>query len=436
MNCPHCGYENNETAKFCRNCGKPLNKPAYIECPNCHALNNKENSFCDVCGSPLGNHAAPQTPQKVSAKNKIGIIAAIIAAAVVAGVGGYYVFHHFTSDNEPIASESENNLSSEKTETGQYISLSKQDSYKEPFSDEKSSAIKENEMVSVVDITTRAGSDEIYGKLADGRYILLEDDDHHYFEQADWTKSSKYDLDRTYSLLADLEEMDKDGSPLGNFIDRGEDIQFKKFEENQTGIIRGQLENENYVIVSDEDGYYIKGLESQNSDEAKTDSNYIGAKNEYPGHIREKSTYGGPAAIQNILENYGIKKSQSEIASGMTEGSVFDYRDITNSLNAFQKNSWNSMYFDVSELDGMMCDQFKEYLESDLKAGKPVIVVIDRNYLGEDASKSNYAIVWGLNKDTGKFIVYSPTEGQGKFLLELHELEDAMKASGVFCYIY
>ncbi len=49
MECPHCGFENPEVAKFCQNCGQPQQRT----CPNCGTPNSMQAKFCLNCGHGL-----------------------------------------------------------------------------------------------------------------------------------------------------------------------------------------------------------------------------------------------------------------------------------------------------------------------------------------------------------------------------------------------
>ena len=49
--CPKCNFQNPQSAKFCSNCGSPLQ--AGISCPKCGTLNPAGSKFCINCGSPL-----------------------------------------------------------------------------------------------------------------------------------------------------------------------------------------------------------------------------------------------------------------------------------------------------------------------------------------------------------------------------------------------
>jgi membrane protease subunit (stomatin/prohibitin family) len=51
--CPKCGFQNPQTAKFCNNCGAPLQAVGGINCSKCGTLNPAGAKFCNNCGSPL-----------------------------------------------------------------------------------------------------------------------------------------------------------------------------------------------------------------------------------------------------------------------------------------------------------------------------------------------------------------------------------------------
>ena len=51
IQCPHCGNENLENRKFCRQCGKPL----VLTCPECGFGNGAQDLFCGECGRSLGS---------------------------------------------------------------------------------------------------------------------------------------------------------------------------------------------------------------------------------------------------------------------------------------------------------------------------------------------------------------------------------------------
>ena len=55
MNCPNCGAENPERAKFCMSCGSAL-APS---CPSCGAENPPGARFCIECGTDLEAGAQP-----------------------------------------------------------------------------------------------------------------------------------------------------------------------------------------------------------------------------------------------------------------------------------------------------------------------------------------------------------------------------------------
>jgi class 3 adenylate cyclase len=60
MDCPACGHENPDGAKFCNQCAKPLP----LSCPKCGASNPAGSKFCNACAVPL-------TSTSQSSKTKI-----------------------------------------------------------------------------------------------------------------------------------------------------------------------------------------------------------------------------------------------------------------------------------------------------------------------------------------------------------------------------
>jgi hypothetical protein len=57
VNCPSCGFENPDTAKFCGDCARPLARTT--ACPSCGVENPAGQKFCNECAQPLS--AAPKT---------------------------------------------------------------------------------------------------------------------------------------------------------------------------------------------------------------------------------------------------------------------------------------------------------------------------------------------------------------------------------------
>jgi hypothetical protein len=71
MKCPKCGFENRPEARFCKQCGQPLQAQAApqkpptrpgIVCPACGATAKPGAGFCPRCGKPLPAAPAPPTP--------------------------------------------------------------------------------------------------------------------------------------------------------------------------------------------------------------------------------------------------------------------------------------------------------------------------------------------------------------------------------------
>jgi class 3 adenylate cyclase/tetratricopeptide (TPR) repeat protein len=68
VNCPACGHENREGARFCGECTAPLVHE--IECPGCGTANPASQKFCDHCTHPLrGGSAPPPRPEPSSARD-------------------------------------------------------------------------------------------------------------------------------------------------------------------------------------------------------------------------------------------------------------------------------------------------------------------------------------------------------------------------------
>ncbi len=65
MNCPSCGFDNRETAKFCGDCAEPLS--ASVDCPSCGTENARGQRFCDECGQALSAPGASAAPARALA---------------------------------------------------------------------------------------------------------------------------------------------------------------------------------------------------------------------------------------------------------------------------------------------------------------------------------------------------------------------------------
>ena len=66
MICSNCSHENHALAKFCEECGQPLQRL----CPSCGVSNSSEARFCNNCGEPLGIKAPQGTIPSVAGKDK------------------------------------------------------------------------------------------------------------------------------------------------------------------------------------------------------------------------------------------------------------------------------------------------------------------------------------------------------------------------------
>ena len=59
MNCPSCGSDNRESARFCDSCGGPL----ALRCTSCQAELRSGARFCDACGASVGGLEAATAGQ-------------------------------------------------------------------------------------------------------------------------------------------------------------------------------------------------------------------------------------------------------------------------------------------------------------------------------------------------------------------------------------
>jgi hypothetical protein len=64
MKCPRCQADNTDTAKFCTDCGQPLQVD--LVCPQCHHTNKPTARFCEECGNALIEQAHIPTKPPVS----------------------------------------------------------------------------------------------------------------------------------------------------------------------------------------------------------------------------------------------------------------------------------------------------------------------------------------------------------------------------------
>src|SRR5512143_169186 len=58
MKCTNCSFENAADAKFCENCGQPLERT----CPHCGKPVSANAKFCKSCGQNLVGGATPARP--------------------------------------------------------------------------------------------------------------------------------------------------------------------------------------------------------------------------------------------------------------------------------------------------------------------------------------------------------------------------------------
>jgi len=99
MKCPHCGFENRESAEFCGECGKSLVQD--IICPHCGTPNPQGRKFCDKCGHSLFEH--PPTTSKPPAAESTSFASGRYQVKTLLGEGGkkkVYLAHDNTLDRD------------------------------------------------------------------------------------------------------------------------------------------------------------------------------------------------------------------------------------------------------------------------------------------------------------------------------------------------
>jgi predicted ATPase/class 3 adenylate cyclase len=82
MTCPSCKFDNHSAARFCEQCGTPLE----AKCPRCNASVSAGARFCGSCGNPL---AAPDTPSPASSPSAPRATVATAPDAVLPDVPGH-----------------------------------------------------------------------------------------------------------------------------------------------------------------------------------------------------------------------------------------------------------------------------------------------------------------------------------------------------------
>src|SRR5439155_9781999 len=72
VNCPGCGFANDEGKKFCTQCGTAL----ALACPACSAAISGTERFCGECGEPLTVDAAPavQPPAPAAERRLVSVL--------------------------------------------------------------------------------------------------------------------------------------------------------------------------------------------------------------------------------------------------------------------------------------------------------------------------------------------------------------------------
>ena len=76
MNCQKCNFQNEESAKFCRNCGEKLDcqqlQQSSVNCPICNFTNIGDMQYCGKCGAKLNG------TQKRNVLGVVGFVFSIV----------------------------------------------------------------------------------------------------------------------------------------------------------------------------------------------------------------------------------------------------------------------------------------------------------------------------------------------------------------------
>lgn len=100
--CPNCNAQNEDSSKFCGECGKKM--PQGNVCANCGATVNEGDIFCEECGRSLkdGTYASAEYGEKSSMdymkillSSLIGIVIGLVILAVIGG--GWYGYKQYSA---------------------------------------------------------------------------------------------------------------------------------------------------------------------------------------------------------------------------------------------------------------------------------------------------------------------------------------------------
>lgn len=127
--CKICGGEISSQGNYCTTCGRSTTDSNIMHCVNCGAVLEAKQKFCNKCGTKVKTNVTTAKISK-SVKGKkniiIAIIAAILAVAIIAGIGKAVLPKVFASPYTIM-------------ETGDY-----EKAYKKANSDEKKDVLYEN----------------------------------------------------------------------------------------------------------------------------------------------------------------------------------------------------------------------------------------------------------------------------------------------------
>lgn len=118
--CPSCGFANNDSARFCKQCGKKLDiQQKRNVCAHCGKELSEGAMFCRYCGSPVAQAQNQQNPippnqrqqetskPKGSASNHLAVILGVCLAVVIIAFAAFIALS-FIDFNDNTAASNDN----------------------------------------------------------------------------------------------------------------------------------------------------------------------------------------------------------------------------------------------------------------------------------------------------------------------------------------
>lgn len=269
--CPRCHTENSMNNNFCRLCGSPLSHPDPHEnidlsaddssverCPKCGAPIEDDYDFCMKCGTKLNSCR--------SGKKRVRILIACVFALAVTVGGGYFIYHSFFENNRGY---SQPDLS--EPAKSDYVTVQTVEVYEGPGDQEPLESIDENKRIEISKVNTFNSKKEIWGQSENG-WILISRDDEEYLEPVKLEDDQSYKTDQEYVILEDSAVYANPAlmNSENGEIEQGKKVRLEKIATDQSNTVWGQIENEKWVILKEEDEERIATLASNKAAENQT----------------------------------------------------------------------------------------------------------------------------------------------------------------------